>query len=45
MTNFPGSSRLLIGAIVGVDIMNPLAGAFVVLRHLATMTRCSAVGT
>ncbi len=39
MTTFPGSPRLLKGAIVGVDIYNPLASVIVFQYNPTTMTR------
>jgi hypothetical protein len=39
MTSFPGSPRLVKGAIVGVDAMNPLASVVVFQYNPDTMTR------
>jgi hypothetical protein len=39
MTNFPGSPRLLKGAIIGLDPMNPLASIVVFQYNPDTMTR------
>lgn len=39
MTSFPGSPRLVKGAIVGVDAMNPLASVVVFQYNSDTMTR------
>lgn len=39
MTTFPGSPRLLKGAIVGVDIFNPLASVIVFQYNPDTLTR------
>jgi hypothetical protein len=39
MTSFPGSPRLLKGALVGVDPMNPLASVVVFQYNPDTMTR------
>jgi hypothetical protein len=39
MTTFPGSPRLLHGAIVGVDIFNPLASVIVFQYNPDTLTR------
>jgi hypothetical protein len=39
MTSFPGSPRLLKGALIGVDIMNPLASVVVFQYNPDTMTR------
>ena len=39
MTNFPGSPRLLKGAIVGLDPVNPLASVIVFQYNPDTMTR------
>lgn len=39
MTSFPGSPRLIKGALVGVDIFNPLASVVVFQYNPTTMTR------
>ena len=39
MTSFPGSPRLLKGALVGLDILNPLASVIVFQYNPDTMTR------
>lgn len=39
MTTFPGSPRLLKGAIVGLDPVNPLASVIVFQYNPETMTR------
>ena len=39
MTTFPGSPRLLKGAIVGIDPFNPLASVMVVQYNPETLTR------
>src|SRR5436309_13552461 len=39
MTTFPGSPRLLKGAIIGVDPLNPLASVVVFQYNPDTMTR------
>jgi hypothetical protein len=39
MTTFPGSPRLLKGAIVGIDLFNPLASLIVFQYNPETMTR------
>lgn len=39
MTSFPGSPRLMKGALVGIDIFNPLASVIVFQYNPETMTR------
>jgi hypothetical protein len=39
MTTFPGSPRLMKGALVGIDILNPLASLIVFQYNPETMTR------
>lgn len=39
MTTFPGSPRLIKGALVGMDILNPLASVVVFQYNPSTMTR------
>ena len=39
MTSFPGSPRLLKGALIGVDPLNPLASFVVFQYNPDTMTR------
>lgn len=39
MTTFPGSPRLLKGALIGVDVLNPLASVVVFQYNPDTMTR------
>ena len=39
MTNFPRSPRLTKGAIVGIDIMNPLASVIVFQYNPESLTR------
>ena len=39
MTTFPGSPRLLKGALVGIDVFNPLASVVVFQYNPDTLTR------
>jgi hypothetical protein len=39
MTTFPGSARIIKGALIGIDILNPLASVVVFQYNPDTMTR------
>jgi len=45
MTTFPGSPRLLKGAIVGLDPLNPLASVVVFQYNPYTLTHCIEMDT